>query len=131
MSLYKSEDSTSSFEIENTDSHTVTGSKNYGFSFNVKSHDFSGRLKDVWFYYDDIANFIKAIIDLTSGKVFKAELKAMSDFGLVITPIDSVGHFAANFSLSDAIHQNTANLTVKLETQSLREFASELHLMLV
>ena len=129
MSIYKSEDGKSFFEIDNTDFHDANGSKNYGFSFNVKSHDFSGRLKDVWLYDDDLAKFIKAIADLTSGKGLKADLKAMSDFVLVITPIDNVGHFAAKFSLSDAINQNTANLTVKLETQSLSEFVSELQLI--
>jgi hypothetical protein len=130
MGVYKSEDGNSSFEVENTDFHNANGSKNYGFLFKVKSRDFSIMLKDVWFYDDDLSNFIKGIDCLNSGKGLKAELKAMSDFVLVITPTDTVGHFAAKFSLADAIHQNSANLTVKIDSQSLGEFASELQLML-
>jgi hypothetical protein len=50
----------------------------------------------------------------------------MSDFALTVIPTDSIGHFAAKFSLANAADENSANLTVKIETQLLDELATEL-----
>ncbi|MCX6132137.1 MAG: hypothetical protein NTX25_24155 [Proteobacteria bacterium] len=126
MSTYRSDDGKSFFEVEKTDFCDANGSKTYGFRFGVESRGFAGCLSDVWFYDEDLVKFISNIADLTSGKAKAAKLQAMSDFALTVIPTDNIGHFSAKFSLANASDENSADLTVKIETHLLDELATEL-----
>ncbi len=131
MSTYRSNDGKSFFEVEKTDFCDANGSKTFGFRFRVESRGFAGYLSDVWFYNEDLSKFISNIADLTSGKAKAAKLRAMSDFTLAVIPTDSIGHFSAKFSLANATDENSADLTVRIETHLLDEFATELKSVLV
>ena len=126
MGIYRSNDCKSFFEVEKTDFCDANGSKTFGFRFGVESRGFAGYLSDVWFYDEDLAKFISNIADLTSGKVKAAKLQAMSDFALTVIPTDSSGHFSVKFNLANAADENSADLTVKIETHLLDELATEL-----
>ena len=127
MRTYKMDHGKSYFEFERTDFVHANNRKSFKFNFDVKSYGFAGSLSGVWFYYEELNSFIIALNDLVEGKTKQANLNAMSDFVLIITPDDTLGHFSAKFSLLNTISENSADLTVKIETQSLVEFADELN----
>lgn len=131
MSMHKVLENNGFFEFSKVDFSDANGSKTYGFNIKIKSHEFSASLDEVWFYQEDLADLLKVISDLISGESNKVQLRAMSDFSLTIQPIDGAGHFAARFKLRNSLQENSAALMLKVETQFLVDFSSDLKSILL
>src|SRR4051812_7049596 len=126
MCTFKSPDGRTSFKFEKTDYTDANGSKSHCFHFNVNSFGFTADLDGIWFYEDDLLAFSKELRSLANSENNKAKIMAMSDFEIVIEKEDSVGHFLVQIKLENPVCGNSANLTSKLETQSLLDFSNEL-----
>ncbi len=128
MSIFESREGKGHFEFDKTDFCDANGSKTIEFQIRVKADGFAGDLSGVWFYKEDLAKFAVDIGHLISGRSAAANLRAMSEFSMDIVPVDGSGHFAVKFSLKSSRGENSANLTVIVETQQLLDLAGELGL---
>ncbi len=127
MSTLKSPDGLTSLELVKTDYLDENGSKSYGFTCKVKSHGFAAELENIWFYKEDIMQFVDQLNQLlASQKIEEVELRAMSDFTCSIKPSDSLGHFTLKTNLESPVYQNSASIVTEAETQTLTNLAEEL-----
>ncbi len=127
MTIYKSSDGSTSFELRRTDFSDENGSKTYCFTCRINSHGFTAEVENIWFYREDLLKFSDELDELIKNqKGGKASLNAMSDFSCVVQASDYLGHFTIKTKLESHVYQNSASLMTEAETQSLSNLASEL-----
>lgn len=57
MTIYKSSDGSTSFELRQTDFLDENGSKTYCFTCRINSHGFTAEVENIWFYREDLLKF--------------------------------------------------------------------------
>lgn len=127
MSIYRSQDGKTSFELRNTDFLDENGSKTYAFLCAIESHGFSANVDDIWFYEADLRSFVNSITEMIDDPLRETViLSAMSDFKCSVEPKDRLGHFLIRVSIQKPLYSNSALLTAEVESQSLANLLKEI-----
>lgn len=126
MPVHESSDRKSGFEFRKTDFSSANGSKTFGFSWKARSRGFSAEIDNIWFYGDDILDFLSKLKALLSQEQTKAELNAMSDLNIIVEKLDDLGHFSVHISLKDQMYGNSAQIVAELEAQGVSQLIRDL-----
>jgi hypothetical protein len=126
MGNYYGEAGNSSFEFKVKDVIKANGGTSYCFHIDVKSMGFSAKLDDVWIDQSDVLEFADELLKLGSGSNIQPKLIVAPDFKIIVERLDGIGHFNATFNLQNSFNKDSASISVKIETQSLEDFAREL-----
>ena len=108
------------------DSMSENGSLCFGFHWKATSTGFSSKLNDISFYRDDLERFSDELEKLAKNLLKEASLEAKSEFKILVTRVDRLGHFRVQIKMESRSTQNSSCTVNQLDTSSVLELAKGL-----